>query len=128
SVVPGIHRELELIVSKALSKDKDQRYQSIDAFADDLRRYQMGETVTAHPPTAWYQARKLIRRNKLAFGAGLSIAALLVAFGTTATILGLRERAARRDADASTYQSCLSAASAALRADDAASAVSDLER
>ncbi len=41
--------DLEAIVNKAMEKDPDDRYQSVDAFADDLRQYLSGGSVAARP-------------------------------------------------------------------------------
>lgn len=125
---PGLGRDLDAIVRKALHKDRGQRYQSMDAFGDDLRRYLTGEAVRAHPPSIGYQFRKLVRRHKLAFASGATILGLLIAFAVTATILALREHAARAEAEHNSYFASLAAATASLRSDDAATALSYLDR
>jgi tetratricopeptide (TPR) repeat protein len=56
--------ELDWIVMKALDKDRKRRYESASAFAADVQRYLHDEPVQACPPSAWYRARKFIRRNK----------------------------------------------------------------
>jgi WD40 repeat protein/serine/threonine protein kinase len=128
SIAPGIPRELELITLKAMAKEKERRYQSMDAFADDLRRFACGETVHAHPPTAGYQLRKLMRRHKLGFTLSLVILLLICGFAVIATLLGLRERAARLDSDWNAYAAGLAAADAAVRAADSASAQLHLQQ
>jgi len=77
--------DLETIVAKALAKDKDQRYQTAAAFADDVRRYLAGETVTARPPSALYQMSRFAKRNKLlvGLGAALAFAVLAAVVGTS---------------------------------------------
>ena len=56
--------------------------------------------VLARPPSSLYRFQKLVRRNKLAFAAGAAVfAALLLGLGVS-TVLFLREREARRRADA----------------------------
>lgn len=74
-----LNREIDAIVLKAISLRKDDRYQSADALADDIRRYINGQVVLAHTPTTFYQLRKILRRRR---GYVISAAALLV------TILG----------------------------------------
>ena len=64
-VSSSLDHDLELIVLKALRKAKSERYQSVDAFRDDLQRYVDGESVMAHPPTTLYQMRKLVRRHRM---------------------------------------------------------------
>lgn len=128
AVRPEVARDLDVIVLKTLHKDRAQRYQSMDALADDLRRYVNGEAVLAHPPSIAYQFRKLFRRHTLAFVSGFTILALLVAFAVTASVLALREHAAREEADHNSYVASLAAATASLRSNDAATAVNYLNR
>lgn len=124
----GLNREIEAIVLKAMAKTKTERYQSMDAFAEDIHRYLIGQPVLAHPPGTVYQLRKMLRRHKLAFGSAIGFIVLIAAFAVTATALAVRERAARKDADWNTYVASVAAASAALRANDAGSAQQQLER
>lgn len=122
TVAPRVPRELELIVMKALAKEADQRYQTMDAFADDLRRFQAGESVQAHPPSFNYQFRKLVRRHKVIFLSGSLIVALTIAFGIVSTILASREHAARKKAELSAYTGHIAASAAAIRERNSADA------
>jgi eukaryotic-like serine/threonine-protein kinase len=77
----GHHRtlgDLDNILAKALEKDPGDRYESVGAFADDLRRFLAHEPVKARPYTVGYRAARLVRRHRagVAF-AGLIAAALL---------------------------------------------------
>ena len=49
---------------KALDKDRDRRYESASALAEDIERYLRDEPVLAGPPSAAYRLRKFARRNK----------------------------------------------------------------
>jgi tetratricopeptide (TPR) repeat protein/tRNA A-37 threonylcarbamoyl transferase component Bud32 len=64
SVAHHLDREIEAIVLKALAKEKERRYQSVDLLADDLQRYLHDEPVTARPPSTLYQLGKFAKRNK----------------------------------------------------------------
>ncbi len=90
SVSATADRELDAIVLKALCKEKDGRYQSMDAFAADLRRYLAGQPVLAHPPSTWYHFRKLAVRHRLpllvAAASILVIAVLALLAGRSARI------------------------------------------
>ena len=46
---PGLPVDLETIAKKCLEKDAGRRYQSAAAVAEDLRRFQQGETVLVRP-------------------------------------------------------------------------------
>jgi tetratricopeptide (TPR) repeat protein len=84
----ALRGEFDLIVMKALEKDRNQRYESASALADDIARYLHDEPVQACPPSAAYRLRKFVRRNKGPVAAGFALAALLV-LGTVCTSLGL---------------------------------------
>ncbi len=65
-LVPGISRDVEVVVQTALDKDPDRRYRTALAFAEDLRRARLAEPIVARPPGT---ARRLLlwsRRNPLA--------------------------------------------------------------
>jgi serine/threonine protein kinase len=70
--------DLDWIVMKALEKDRNRRYATANGLATDVQRYLNDEPVQACPPSALYRFRKLARRNKGAFGAGLATALVLV--------------------------------------------------
>lgn len=57
--------DLERITLKALSKEKERRYQSAGELADDLQRYLNGEPVVAKAASTFYVLRKNLRRYKL---------------------------------------------------------------
>jgi serine/threonine-protein kinase len=72
--------DIDNIVVKAMRAEPRERYGSVDAFADDLRRYLAHEPVTAHSDTFTYRARKFIRRHRgSVFATLLTAMALIVA-------------------------------------------------
>ena len=73
-----IRGDLDWIVMKTLEKDRARRYETANGLADDVLRHLNNEPVVARPPSALYRFQKLVRRNKLAFAAGATIAAALV--------------------------------------------------
>ncbi len=91
--------ELEVIVRKALQKDRDQRYQSAYGFAQDIRRFLAGEAIIAKPPSVLYQIRVFARRNKLFMGSVAAAFLLLVAGIAVTTTLWLRVDAERLRAE-----------------------------
>src|SRR5207247_5362270 len=59
-------------------KDLARRYETANGLAADLKRHLSHETVLARPPSSAYRFQKLVRRNKLAFAAGVAVAAALL--------------------------------------------------
>jgi serine/threonine protein kinase/tetratricopeptide (TPR) repeat protein len=70
--------DVETIVGTALEKDKERRYQTAAAFADDIRRYLSNETITARPPTLAYQLRTFARRHRPLVAATSAVFLILV--------------------------------------------------
>ncbi|MEM1096218.1 MAG: serine/threonine-protein kinase [Bacteroidota bacterium] len=77
--------DLDIICLKALQNDPSRRYASVEAFADDIRRYLDGRPVLAQPDRFSYRASKFIRRHRwpvTSAAATLIIVIALVAFYT----------------------------------------------
>ena len=71
--------DVDWIVMKALEKDRQRRYDTPTAFADDIQRYLKHEAIHARPPSTAYRVHKFIQRNRgLAMGIGAVAAALLL--------------------------------------------------
>jgi eukaryotic-like serine/threonine-protein kinase len=85
---------MKLIVMKALEKDRARRYETANGLALDIQRHLSNEPVLACPPSPLYRVQKLVRRNRLAFAAGFSVAAALVIGLCVATWMFFQERAA----------------------------------
>jgi WD40 repeat protein/serine/threonine protein kinase len=77
--------DLDWIVMKCLEKDRTRRYDTANSLAADLKRHLDNEPVSARPPSSSYRFQKLVRRNKLAFGAAgaVAVALLLGIVGST---------------------------------------------
>jgi hypothetical protein len=60
-----VRGELDWIVLKALEKDRNRRYLSAQALADDLNRYLRNEPVEASPPSMVYRLRKIVRARRV---------------------------------------------------------------
>jgi tetratricopeptide (TPR) repeat protein len=90
--------DLDWIVARALEKQRDERYASVQALAQDIERHLADEPVSAGPPGAAYRLRKFVRRNRpLVIGAAAVVAVLLGGIATTAAGL-VRARAAEAEA------------------------------
>ncbi len=93
--------DLDNIVLKALKRDAERRYSSVEQFSEDIRRHLKGLPVTARQDTLRYRAEKFTRRNPLVVGA-VTLAFLILIGGILATAYQARqanierERAERR--------------------------------
>jgi eukaryotic-like serine/threonine-protein kinase len=74
----AIPRDAEVIVLKALSKEREERFQTAGEMARDIERHLAGEPIEARRDTL-YLARRLARRTgpAMAFGLALAVAAVL---------------------------------------------------
>jgi serine/threonine protein kinase/tetratricopeptide (TPR) repeat protein len=93
-LVTSIRGDLDWIVMKCLEKDRTRRYETANGLATDVQRHLSNEAVLASPPSNLYRLRKVIRRNKGAFAAGVSVATALVIGLGIATWMYFEERAA----------------------------------
>jgi serine/threonine protein kinase len=90
-----VEPDLDWIVMKAIEKDRTRRYETASAFAQDIVRFLADEPVSATPPSAGYQLRKFVRRNKAALRVAALIAAVLVAATAVSTWQAIRATAER---------------------------------
>ncbi|MHC5016691.1 MAG: serine/threonine protein kinase, partial [Planctomycetota bacterium] len=79
--------DLDTIVSKALDKDKQRRYQSAGELVADLRHHLNDEPIVARPASTFYQLRKFARRNRVLVG-GIAGMFVLLAAGTAFSTIG----------------------------------------
>ncbi len=82
--------DLDAILNKALKKEATLRYPTVDALAQDWRRYLDGQRVLARPDTLRYRTSRFARQQRIP----LAIAALVVTafglalgFGATALVI-----------------------------------------
>lgn len=72
-------RDLDYVLEKALRKQPEERYASMDAFAEDIRAVLESRPVRARAGSAWYRTRKFLRRHWLPVSA---VAAAIVCLST----------------------------------------------
>jgi serine/threonine protein kinase len=94
---PAFRGDLEVIVARALAKEKDRRYPSVGALGADLQRYLAGEPISASADSAWYLVRRQLRRYRLAFG--LTALSLIVMTGLAFYAFLQRARADRSNVE-----------------------------
>ena len=87
--LPALRRrlrgDLDNIVLKALRKEPERRYASVEALAEDVRRHLGQLPVRARPDTPGYRGAKFARRHRLGLAAAALIAASLLG-GLLATV------------------------------------------
>jgi len=90
--------DLDRVVMKCLEKDRERRYSSAAALAEDVRRYLDGQPMSAGPATATYRLRKFVLRHTTAVAAiiGIALALVVAVVGTTTGLV--RARSAQRTA------------------------------
>jgi tetratricopeptide (TPR) repeat protein len=71
--------DIATVIGKCLRPRARDRYPSVDALLDDLRRYLGGRPVLARPQTAAYLLGKYVRRHRVSVSAGVLIGVLLLA-------------------------------------------------
>ena len=71
--------DLDRIVQRAMAKEPQRRYPSVEALAADLRRHLQGRPVEARGDSAMYRIRKFVRRHRIAVLISAAAAATLVA-------------------------------------------------
>jgi tetratricopeptide (TPR) repeat protein len=96
----GLRGDLDWIVMKCLEKDRNRRYETANGLAVDIERHLDNDVVLARPPEWKYRLWKLIRRNRLAFGAatGVVLALALGAAVSTWQAVVAKERLAESTA------------------------------
>jgi WD40 repeat protein/serine/threonine protein kinase len=115
-----VRGELDWIVMKALSKERDRRYETANGFGRDVERFLGHEPVVAGPPSTRYKLRKFVQRNRLQVTAvGMILLALVVGIaGTTWGMVWAIREADRADFEAGqAIASAATARSEATRAD-----------
>ena len=90
SVEPGklsvlMRGELDWIVMMALEKNRDDRYESANAFAADIQRYIAEEQVQACPPAIRYRLSKFAKKHKAILTTALLLSISLL-LGTSLSI------------------------------------------
>ncbi len=102
----AIPRDLVVVLETALEKDRDRRYATAEALADELRRVRLREPIHARPAGPWLRLRRWAQRNP-ALAAATAMLFLGLVAGLVAALFYLDEKTrllhaetvARRDAE-----------------------------
>ena len=93
--------ELDWIVMKAMDKDRNRRYDSANALAEDVDRYLRDDPVAARPMSGWYRFQKFARRNRVLVASMAAVFVALSVGATLATVAFFEARQARLEAEES---------------------------
>lgn len=102
--------DLDTIVAKTLKKAAAERYISVSALADDIRRYLQHEPISARADSAGYRAARFVQRHARGVAAVAAFVVLLagVTMFYTARLAAERDRAQREAAKAARVSDALS--------------------
>lgn len=95
---PPIDDELDTMVMKCLSKDRERRYQIAGEIANDLRRYIAGEPIEAKRDSAIYMLRKTLRRYRMRVAVAGSFVVLIGVFAVVMAFLYQRSNRLEQEA------------------------------
>jgi serine/threonine protein kinase/Tfp pilus assembly protein PilF len=82
--------DLDNIVAKAMRKEPERRYSSVEQFNADIDRQQRGLPVIARPDSWSYRSSKFIKRHRGALGLAAAFLALLIGFSITTLVQSKR--------------------------------------
>jgi eukaryotic-like serine/threonine-protein kinase len=91
--------DLDNIILKAVHKEPERRYSSVERLSDDIALYLRGRPVSARPDSLFYRARKFANRNRLFVSAASFAVVSLLAGIVCTTYLASAARAERVKAE-----------------------------
>lgn len=82
----GLRGDLDSIVLRALAREPERRYPSVEALAQDVEHHLAGRPVLARPDSRWYRASKFAQRNRTLVALA-GVASLALVGGSVATTM-----------------------------------------
>ncbi len=70
--------DLDNIILKAIQKDTERRYKSVEEFADDIERFLKGLPVSATADSGFYRFQKFVKRHRTGVFSAFAFAVLLI--------------------------------------------------
>ncbi len=105
AMLRSLQGDLSHIVVKALEKDPERRYASVQAMRADLERFCQGHPILARPQTWRYRGLRFFKRNRLPVSVAFLFVMLLIGFAVQAHLqrdrLALERDQAARERDKS---------------------------
>jgi hypothetical protein len=95
-----INNEIEMIVLKALAKEKTRRYQSAGELQRDIENYLGGNAIEAKRDSAWYVLRKLAGRHRYSASVLGALALAIMGFGAISYQFWQQTESALREVEA----------------------------
>jgi WD40 repeat protein/tRNA A-37 threonylcarbamoyl transferase component Bud32 len=89
-IIPHLDRDLETICLKSMDKSPGRRYESALVMAEDLRRFQLGEAISARPAGRLERSAKWVSRNPVVSGLVAAVAATLLVGTGVATFFAVK--------------------------------------
>jgi WD40 repeat protein/serine/threonine protein kinase len=130
-----IPMDLETIVARAMTKERELRYQSAKDLADDLQRFLEQRPIVARPLGRIGRTWRWYRRSPAVAGLLTAVVLLSLMVGATGVLFGYRESEHRRQSDAAAeearwqqYISDMHSAMAAYEQSNVGRALALLER
>jgi serine/threonine protein kinase len=75
---PDVPKDLDFIILKALRREPEERYASVETFAADIQAFLESRPVEARSGNTWYRTRKFLRRYWIPVAAAALVIASLV--------------------------------------------------
>jgi non-specific serine/threonine protein kinase/serine/threonine-protein kinase len=82
--------DVDTIVLKALRKEPDRRYQTVEQLASDVRRCLDGQPVVASEDSWPYRTDRFVRSHRVTVGVAAGVLLLIVAFAVWMTVQSTR--------------------------------------
>lgn len=95
SAFRNLKGDLDNIILKAIRKDANDRYRSVEELSEDIDRYLNGLPVRATADTTLYRVKKFVQRHKRGVIAGAIVAGLIAIISAIAVwqgVVAVRER------------------------------------
>lgn len=97
-VLRSLRGDLDAVLLRAMARDVQERYSSVDAFHQDLSRWLAGEPVAAQAASRTYVLRKFVARHRWSVALGAAAIVTIVAVGIVAVLLAIEAREESRKA------------------------------